>query len=213
MNKIQSSTLRSYISAIKYTLKCDNYEWDDQKVWLDALIRSCKLANDHLTPRFPIHYKLLELLLFELQRIFNQQPYLESLYKGIYCLSYYGLMRISEIADGPHALKAKDVYVGQNKNKIRIVLYSSKTHDKSKRPQEIKISAETKTQKRFFCRFTLLRSYMAKRGSFRNTHENFFVFTDGSPVKQHQIRTVLRKYLLNLRLNADCYNLQSFRIG
>ena len=43
---VQSSTLKSYISAIKCILKDDGYGWNDNKVLLSALIKSCKLVND-----------------------------------------------------------------------------------------------------------------------------------------------------------------------
>ena len=91
---IQSSTLKSYISAIKHTLKCDGYKWKDEKVRLGALTRSCKLKNDCIQTRFPIHFKLLEMILFELGRsvIKCNQPYLLCLYQTIISLLYYGLM-------------------------------------------------------------------------------------------------------------------------
>ena len=160
--KVQSSTLRSYISAIKHMLRCEDYEWCESRVWLGSLIRSCKLTNDVPSTRFPIHYKLLEIILFEVQqKLASTQPYLESLYMAIFMLSYYGLMRISENAEGPHAVKVKNIYIGQNKNKIRLILYSSKTHDRSSRPQEIKISGHNgSTSNRFFCPFRVIRSYM-----------------------------------------------------
>ena len=41
----QSSTIASYFSAIKAVLKWDGYQWDEGKVLLGALIRSCKLKN------------------------------------------------------------------------------------------------------------------------------------------------------------------------
>ena len=52
---------------------------------------------------------LLETLLFKLNRFFgSDQPYLEELYKALFALAYYGLMRISEITLGEHTLKTKD---------------------------------------------------------------------------------------------------------
>lgn len=66
--KVQSSTLKSYISAIKHMLRCNDYTWRDEKVWLHALTKSCKMVNDTIYTRFPIHFKLLELILFELHR-------------------------------------------------------------------------------------------------------------------------------------------------
>ena len=65
--KIQSTTLRSYIPTIKNVLKTDGYKWSDERVWFHALIRSCKLQNDTITNRFPVHIGLLKILLFEMQ--------------------------------------------------------------------------------------------------------------------------------------------------
>ena len=77
-NGIQSSTLKSYISAIKCMLIDDDYNWDNRKILLRTLARSCRYVNNKLQVRLPIQNKLLELIIFEIQRIFKQQPYLES---------------------------------------------------------------------------------------------------------------------------------------
>ena len=45
-NGVQSTTLKSYFSAIKHVLKQDGYEWNDKKALLSSLVRGCKLQND-----------------------------------------------------------------------------------------------------------------------------------------------------------------------
>ena len=72
----QSSTVKSYVSAIKQTLRGNGYAWDDNSILLESLIKACRLKNDHVSCRFPIRLGLLEMLLFELQRYYPQQPYL-----------------------------------------------------------------------------------------------------------------------------------------
>ena len=64
---IQSSTIKSYVSAIKRTLLNDNYDWKDQVVQLNSLTRACKLKNDVLYTHLPIHCSLLEHILFEIK--------------------------------------------------------------------------------------------------------------------------------------------------
>ena len=86
--KVQSSTLKCYISVIKHVLKCNGHKWSEEKVWLNSLVSSCRNLNDRISTRLPIHYKLLELLLFELSRIFETQPFLECLYKTIFIIAY-----------------------------------------------------------------------------------------------------------------------------
>ena len=141
---VQSSTLKSYFSAIKHVLKQDGYQWDDKKAILSSLVRGCKLENDQLKIRLPIKKGLLEQLLFELGRHFNgdsPQPYLEILYKAMFGLAYYGMLRVGEITDSPHTIKAGDIHVGHNKDKLMLVLYTSNTHGTDSDPQKIKISA------------------------------------------------------------------------
>ena len=50
---LQSSTLRSYFSAIKCTLVDDGYPWDDSKVLLGTLTKACKIVNDRVRTRLP----------------------------------------------------------------------------------------------------------------------------------------------------------------
>ena len=227
-NGAQSSTLKSYISAIKCTLKADNYEWDDNQVLLSTLTKACKITNDKLFCRLPIRKNLFENLLFELERKLSTQPYLCSLYKTIFCFSYYGLMRIGEVTESDHSVKACDVFLGENKDKIKIVLYSSKTHNRSTYPQQIKISSTAENDKlarkyssqkskfTFFCPFQITQEYIALREQlFAGKSENFFIFRDKSPVQPHHVRELLRDLLcrLGLEKEAHLFNCHSFRIG
>ena len=114
------------MSAIKTTLIDDNYDWDQNKVYLNTLTKACRKLNDTVRTRLPIHKTLLELILFELERLFSAQPYLECMYKALFSLYYYGLFRAGELAYGPHQLKAKNVQIATNKNKLLFILYTSK---------------------------------------------------------------------------------------
>ena len=43
---IQSSMLKSYISASNHVLITDGYCWNDAEVKINSLARNCKLVND-----------------------------------------------------------------------------------------------------------------------------------------------------------------------
>ena len=213
---IQSSTLKSYISAIKSTLIDNNYKWNDDLIIVRTLTRACRKLNDHVKARFPIHAGLLELLLFELQKQLSQQHYLLQLYKAFFLLAYYGLFRPGELAMGSHPVLAANVHIGQNKDKMLFILYTSKTHGLESKPQEIKISSknlDAKLLNRHFCPFNEFRSYSILRGNYVNPSDPFFVFRDNSPVCLHHVRQVLFKVITALNLNPKVYNLHSFRIG
>ena len=216
---IQSSTLRSYMSAIKGILVDDGYEWDNNKLLLSTLIRGCKVENDRtVQTRLPIQCGLLEMILFEVQCLFQDQYYLEIMYKTLLVLAYYGLFRIGELTMSSHVLQARDVHIAHNKNKLLFFLRSSKTHGTGNKPQEIKIMAnESAGQRlknvRYFCPFTLSREYLAIRGNYVNDFDPFFVFRDWQPVKAAHVRGVLRKATSALGLNATLYNTHSLRSG
>ena len=212
---LQSSTVKSYFSAIKCILTEDGYIWNDQKVVLSTLVKACKLSNDRIKTRLPIQIRLLEILLFELQRMYSDQPYLEVMYKTMFIICYYGMFRVGEITAGTHVIKAKDVHIGSNKNKILFILYSSKTHNIGGKPQKIKISQNdnSKNGKRFFCPFNLARQYLQHRGNYVEDNEQFFIFRDRSPVTPEQFRSTLRCALQRVNLDSLLYDVMSLRSG
>ena len=177
-NGAQSSTIRSYLCAIKSVLKSDGYTWNKNQVLLTSLTKACRLVNDTARCRLPISGGLLELLLFEVNRLFgNGQPYLVVLYQAIFALAYYGLLIISEITGSEHAVRACNIHLAGNKWKIMIMLYSSKTHGKESPPQKIKIEAlqnvMTFAKHRFYCPFDLVRRYMYICSNFGDNQEQF----------------------------------------
>ena len=214
---IQSSTLKSYFSAIKHVLRLDGYVWDDKMFLLDSLARSCKLVNGKVKIRLPIQKGLFELLLFEMERFYydSPQPYLESMYKAMFCLTYYGLLRVGEVTLSPHNICASNVHVGNNKDKILIVLYSSKTHGPESRPQKVRIAAAPTTMQntKIFCPLRIVLKYMAMRGSYLNASEPFFIMSDRTAVKPHIVRNLLRTLLDRIQLDSSLYDVHSFRIG
>ena len=63
---------------------------------------------------------------------------------ALFATAYYGLFRIGEITDSQHAVKARDVHIGQNKRKLLFLLRTSKTHGENVEPQSIKIASTKK---------------------------------------------------------------------
>ena len=163
----QSSTVKTYVSAIKASLKLIDYHVDHTKLLVTSLTRACKLKNDVVTRRLPISLALLELVLFELEIIFEQQYYLELLYKAMFLLAYYGMMCVGEITLGNHVVKAKDIHSATNKKKLTLFLYSSKTHGKSSRPQQISITSSLERKPRgnrparkTYCPYDVIKEYV-----------------------------------------------------
>ena len=220
--KLQSSTVKSYVSAIKAKLMADGYDWQDCAVKLSILTGVCKLRNDAFKTRLPIKKNLLEVLLIETKRQLESE-YLVLLYQTAFSFAYYGMLRVGELTKSIHAIRAKDVHKGRNKNKLLLVLYSSKTHGRNNKPQKITIEATTEYAKmkrrklanntKIFCPFTLAQEYMDLRGGYDTDDEQFFVFLDGTPLTAKMLRTCLRFLLNKLALDGRLYDTHSFRKG
>ena len=217
---LQSSTIKSYISAIKKTLVIDGYDWEDNKVLLGTLTRACRIINDVMKTRLPIHCSLLEMILFEFQRVYSTQVYLQLLYKAVFLLGYYGLMRVGELTvnEGNHTVKAANVHIATNKEKLLVVLYTSKTHSVAVKPQKIKIVSNRnertgKYVQRNFCPFSVLRNYIQMRGDYQSAQDPLFVFRDNSAVHADHIRALLKKTIATLGLDPRLYDVHSLRIG
>ena len=212
----QSATVKSYISAIKAVLANDGYEWSDSTAKLKALTRACRLSNDVVKIRLPIRCGLLELLLFETERRLSTNQYLELMYKAMFLLFYYGLMRIGELARGCHTVQAKDIYISKEKRKIMLCLRSSKTHGKESKPQQIKIEGDlikTNTQDHFDP-YDVVNDYLEVRGDYLKPEDPLFVLRDGiTPIDPAHVRKFLRESLAAIKLNPSLYDTHSFRIG
>ena len=90
------------------------------------------------------------------------------------------------------------------------ILRTSKTHWKDVRPQTVKISSSRNHQKKH-CPYKLIREYVKVRKVFLSKDEPFFVFKNRIAVKPANIESVLRKMLKKLKLEANNYNVHSFR--
>ena len=144
------------------------------------------------------------------------QFYLSCLYRAIFAACYYGLLRIGQAVKGEHVLKAVDVHLARNKRKLKFVLHTSKTHTRSDPPQIIIIShqetqASTKHNQTNPCK--IIGEYLDIRRGFRTKDEQFFVFSDRTPVTPAHVRSVLRTILREIGLNGSFYNCHSFRGG
>ena len=231
----QSQTVRSYISAIRAILQENNIVLNEDIFLLSSLTRACKLTNDKINVRLPIHKGMLCILLQTISKKFldSNQPYLSLLYKTLFLTVYYGLFRVSELTSScsNHAVKAKDVQIGFNKKKIMFILQSSKTHGEDAKPQIIKIASE-ENEKAFKhkkksnankaeysntlklpCPYSYLRDYALMHIPFSSDHEQFFIFRDGSPVSANNFQSCLKSSLKLVGFDSELYSLHSLRSG
>ena len=213
----KSTTVKSYVSAMKAVLADVNIEINENRFLLNSLTRACRLTRDTYSVRVPIQRRFLESILATTYKHFydNGQVYLAKLYLTLFSTAYYGLFRMGELTQSEHVVKACDVYIGDNKNKIKFILRSSKTHGRYTFPQIIKISsiASGSEDNLFYCPYHILRTYVAARPVAVNLNENFFRFSDGSPVTSQNFRQTLKEMIQKSGYDASAYSTHSLCAG
>ena len=135
-------------------------------------------------------------------------------------------MRIGEVTTDHnshalnHAVKACNVHIAENKEKVKFMLYTSKTHGKESYPQKIGISSESNLElasglKRttFFCLIRLVKNYRNMRGGYDDYNEPFFIFRGKIPVLPQHARKVLKLCLRRVGLDEKLYDFHSLRAG
>ena len=159
---------------------------NEDRCLLNSLTRACRLTKDVVSIWRPIHKEMLSMILKTIDYNFSNagQMYLKHLYLALISTTYYGLFRVGEVTLSPHAVRACDIHIGCNKNKLLFVLRTFKTHNCNSQPQTIKILSKATLNKETneYCPFTLLRNYIAKRQPYLSDNEIFFVFHDRTPV-------------------------------
>ena len=215
----KSTTIKSYMSAIKAVLKDDGVDINEDRFMLAAITKCCSFHNDCITTRLPIQRGVLEILVNQLSSTYEKQPYLEALYKALFVTAYFELFRVGELTKGNHPVCAKDVHVGYNKKKLMFVLHTSKTHWHNNSPQIIKISSTSLRKSRTddqekCCPFLLLQRYLDfRKPAYHTLKEQFFIFRDRNPVTSQNFRSVLKTTLEQSGFNYQLYNCSSFRSG
>ena len=226
-NKLQSSTIKTYLSAIRGVLMDNNITINSDLFLLSSLTRACKIGNDIVVTRLPIHKSLLHAIVKQTDVMFikqKNQPYLAYLYKAMFMSAYYGLFRIGELTLGPHMILAENVHIGENKNKILFILWTSKMHSRGDKPQLVKISSkpvgglkQTFSQDRELktnqCPFKIITNYVQLRPLVKTVNEQVFVFSDNTPVKPNQFSGVLKTLISRLGLDQNLYTVHGIRTG
>ena len=226
LSVIKSNPQQSYISAIRAVLQDNNIKLNEDQYLINSLTKACKLVNDRVRTRLVIQKAMLEVLLGTTSLYFDRQGqvYLQKLYTCIFSTIYFGLFRIGELTSSPHVVKAKDVQIAKNKEKILFILRSLKTHTLGSKPQKIKITTNRKrggikppmktgSGKKLPCPYQVIRHFLAVRPHVKSTYEQFFVFVDNSPVKPNHVRQCLKRILRISGFNAKSYTVHSLRAG
>ena len=71
-NDKKSSTIKSYVSAIRAVLKQNNIKLIENNYLITSLTKACRFKNDQVSTRLPIRRNLLELMIDSMVNVFQQ---------------------------------------------------------------------------------------------------------------------------------------------
>ena len=146
----QSSTVNSYLSAVRTVLRTENVKLQEDLYLISSLTKACRLKNDRVKHRLPIQCDLLLVIVRTIKRYYEDrnQVYLSILYQSLMITAYFGLFRVGELMKGSHPVLARDVHIALNKKKILFILHLSKMHWKNSKPQQVKITSTNMSNNR-----------------------------------------------------------------
>ena len=122
--KRKSTTICSYISAIKAILKDDGIDLNEDLFLITSLTKACRIHQDKAQIRTLITKTLLHQIVEAFQELFATQPYLLILYTALFLTTYYGLFCIGEVTSGSHPIKVCNVEIAENKRKLKFTLFT-----------------------------------------------------------------------------------------
>ena len=209
---LSAATIASTVSAIGYVHRMGCYEdpTDGFKV-KKALVGVHRLAKSG-DQRLPITQGILHKLLKVVDDICKER-YDRHMYKAMYLIMFYGLLRVGEITTSRAADRAKvvsvdDIKIFKRGKKVSSVSLSMRDfkHNLPTNTVTLKIHATHKK----FCPITHLLKYIAERGANAGP---LFIRSNGKPVSKGEFTRIFRKSATKVGLDEAKYKPHSFRIG
>ena len=134
--------------------------------------------------------------------------------------AYYGLLCVGEITKSRYNIKARDLLIADEKQKVQIYLRSSKFHNESSSPQiiEIDVFGGDINPKNYllipkYCPFKMISNYTEERGPCDDEDEPLFIFSNRFTAPAQNFRRVLHRAIASNGLNHKLYNWHSLRSG
>ena len=121
----------------------------------------------------------------------DKQPYKKLLFQTAFGFAYYGLFRVGEIAESPHVIRAVNVHRNDEQTKIKIYLFTSKTHGENNEPQKVKFDLSDIE----YCPVRLANDFIKIRQDRTDDKEQFFVHENGKPITIKEFRQTLKQLL------------------
>ena len=203
------STIATHLSALAHAHKLLHLPDPTQSY----LVRQIQLGSRRLNPthdtRQPITKSILHQLLESIP-LLSPSPYMSSLYRSLFLLSFYAFLRAGEATvSGPqslHTLRMSNILISQSNSHLPslTITFTSYKHSNGS-PYVITIPTQPPP-----CPVQSLRQFLQYRGE----SPGFLYLTPlNLPLSRHQLAAFLTLTLQYSGYDPKLYNTHSFRIG
>lgn len=202
-------TAKSYLSGINYKMKINNWNDYSGSFILGKMLNGMQRLGKHVDSRKPITIDVLKQILPVLRNVCDSY-YETIMFSAAFSLSFFGFMRIGEIAylnkNADHVLQISDISFNNSNSEVFVSIKSSKT-------DQIGLSTTlilSKNENDEICVIDNLRKYIQLRPKIDGP---LFCHLSHNALNRNQFLAVLRAALNFVGLDADEFNTHSFRIG
>lgn len=212
LQNLSSSTITSYISAISFIHKIDNFHDPTNAFFIKKMLKGVQNERGGSDTRLPITLDILNRLIDNIEHVIPSYSK-AILCKAMFLLAFHAFLRIGEFTitqtNTPDiVLQIQDVVFGPINRCLQymVVTITNYKHSDLKPVQiEIPISATPK-----YCPVRILREYLQL---YKHTKGPLFQFMDKSPVTRAFFTSNLQNVLKFQGLDPKVYKSHSFRIG
>ena len=206
VKKLSSSTMTSYVSAIGYFHRIKGFKDPTTQPVVQKMLAAANKLNPRQDPRLPITLIILKRLVEALPSTVSN-PYHRSLFRAMYVVAFFGLMRVGEITKSPTGIVALTLKQLSMTATQAILTISHFKHNVSLKPLDIVLPKQNDSN---ICPVHLLHEYLLVRG---NRPGPLFCFVDGASIPRDFFIKYLKSSLNFCGLDTRRYQSHSFRIG
>lgn len=206
------STINTYISALSYVHKLN--EWSDpcDNFIIQKLKEGCKRQGRKADSRRPISLPILRQLSQSLEGL-CKSSYESRLFRAAFLLSFFGFMRVGEFTvtskngDASHTLARDDITMGYEP---QVFMEATIRFSKTDQHGESVSLHFTKGNEVFLCPVQAMDEYLKVRPAIRGP---LFIHFGGDPLTRYQFDSMLKKGIRMMGLSPTNFSPHSFRIG
>lgn len=200
------ASIMTYVSALGYIHKIKGVVDPTGSYMVQKLLAAILKVNNKQDSRLPITRNILFSLVSSLRHT-STSSYFTALFRAMYTVSFFGLMRMGEVTRdkfGQVIINLDQVRLHEN---YIIIVISKFKHNRSGKPFEIVL---TRNENKIICPVNALYSYLRLRGSKPGP---LFCFPDLTSISREFYSAQLRYNLTFCGLDPNFYQSHSFRIG